>query len=146
MYKEKLNSPFKIIILDGVTYKEDDIKNPFSGIYYWKAADGSDVESIYEKGKCIHQKVIEDNILRSETLFKEGGVKEIIIYESDGQIKTKSCLLDGKLEGLFELYSDGRLYMTTEFRQGRKSGECLVYSADGSVSHRESFINDVKQK
>lgn len=54
-------------------------------------------------------------------------------------------MVNGKLEGLTEIFSDGTLVMSTKFKEGKKNGESILYNSDGSVSYREYFINDVKQ-
>jgi len=78
MSDKKINTPSEIVILDGVTYKRENLDIPFSGIYNWIAEDGT-------------------------------------------------------------------LVMSTEFKDGKKNGESIVYNSDGSVSYREYFINDIKQ-
>ncbi|MGE8377852.1 MAG: toxin-antitoxin system YwqK family antitoxin [Sphingobacterium sp.] len=135
----------EIVILDGVTYKRNNLDIPFSGTYNWVAEDGSDVASFYENGKCVSRHISENGMIKSRTAFKNDEIKEIVVFDENGRIRIRNQMVNGKLEGLTELFSDGILVMATEFKEGKKNGESIVYNSDGSVSYREYFINDVKQ-
>ncbi|KKX46987.1 MULTISPECIES: toxin-antitoxin system YwqK family antitoxin [Sphingobacterium] len=145
MSKENLNSPFKIIISNGITYREDDPKTPYSGAFNWTAVDGSAITSVYEDGFLVTQLITDNGLARSKTLFRKDRSQEITIYDDNGDIYIRNQIVDGKLDGMTEIYTDGVLLITTEFKKGRKNGECIVYHADGSINKREYYLNDVKQ-
>lgn len=146
MFDKKFNAPSEMIILDGVTYKRDNLEIPFSGTYNWAAPDGSDVVSFYKDGKCISKTISENGMIKSKTTFKNDGINEIEVFDENGQIRFRNQLVNGKLNGLTEIFSNGIRIMSSEFKEGKKNGESIVYNSDGSVSYREYFINDVKQK
>lgn len=134
-----------MVILDGVTYKKDNLDIPFAGTYNWVAEDGSDIACYYEKGKCISRTISENGVIKSKTTFKNDENKEIAVFDENGWLRIRNQVVNGKLEGLTEIFSHGILVMSTEFKEGKKNGESIVYNSDGSVSYREYFINDVKQ-
>lgn len=145
MSKENFNSPFKIIISNGITYREDDLQTPFSGAFNWTADDGAAVTSVYEVGRCVSRLIAVNGLVKSETLFNYDRSEEVTIYDDKGQISKRNQIVDGKLDGMTEIYTDGVLFITAEFKKGRKNGECIVYHADGSIAKREYYFNDVKQ-
>lgn len=145
MSKENLNSPFKIIISNGITYRENDLQTPFSGVYNWFTDDSSAITSVYEDGFHVSQLITDNGLARSKTLFRKDHSKEITIYDDNGDIYIRNQMVDGKLDGMTEIYTDGVLLITTEFKKGRKNGECIVYHADGSIARRVYYLNNVKQ-
>lgn len=145
MSRENLNGPLKMIIVDGITYSEDDLQTPYSGVFNWIADDGSAVSSVYEDGRRVSQLIAVNGVVKSKTLFKYDRSEEVTIYDDLGQISKRNQIVDGKLDGMTEIYTDGVLLMTAEFKKGRQNGECIVYHADGSIAKREYYFNDVKQ-
>lgn len=142
---KNFNIPSKMIVLDGITYSEDNLDVPFSGIHNWVADDDIDIESVYENGIQISQKNSRNGIDESKTIFKGRESKEVIIYDNNGKVEIKNQIVNGKLEGLTEVFSDGILLMSTEFKNGKKNGSSIFFNTDGSVSKREYYIDDIKQ-
>lgn len=120
MFDKKFYTPSEMVVLDGVTYKRDNLDIPFSGTFNWVAEDGTDIASYYEKGKCVSRIISEDGVTKSRTTFDNDEIKEILVFDENGQIRIRNQMANGKLEGLTEIFSDGILFMTTEFKEGKK--------------------------
>ncbi|WP_282638648.1 toxin-antitoxin system YwqK family antitoxin [Sphingobacterium thalpophilum] len=141
----KFDTPSEMIVLDGKTYKRDNLDSPYSGTYNWVAEDGSDIESFYEKGKCTSRTVSKNGVIKSNTYFKNDEIEEIRIFDENGRVRMRSYIANGKLHGVTEMLTDGNLILSTEFKDGKKHGWTVTYSVDGYITSREYFIDDVKQ-
>lgn len=145
MFDGKFDTPSEMIVLNGVACKRDNLDTPFSGTYNWVAEDGSDIESFCEKGKCISRTVSKNGVIKSSTTFKNDEIGEIRVFDEQGRIRIRSQIANGKLHGMTEMFTNGILILSAEFKEGKKNGLSITYSIDGFISSREYFIDGVKQ-
>lgn len=143
MFKDTNSIP-KLVVVDQITYTDDNLDSPFSGTFKWVDTDHSEVESLFENGKCIYQKVFENGRLNSETILQHDK-QRILIYDNNGKVSCKSVVAKGKLDGLLEIFSEEILFMTIAFINGKKNGKWMVYHVDGSILSCDYYIDDIKQ-
>ncbi|TDS08893.1 toxin-antitoxin system YwqK family antitoxin [Sphingobacterium paludis] len=137
------NAPLELIVLNGLSYRKDNLKEPFSGTFNWSEGN-CDVVSIYENGIRLNQKIYEENRLVSDVVYRSDGSENVSLFDDEGNISVINNLKNGKLDGVTKVFIGGVHRVTMTYRNGKKNGNFIIYDLNGHMLLVEYYVDNIK--
>lgn len=147
MSDEKKHNEESLVVKDGIAYQQDNKSGliKYTGEYQWELEDGI-VICYYNEGICKIRKVFnKSNLLKSETIFHSNSEKQVTIYDSSGKLKLRHSMKNDKLDGLSEIYENGKLLIKAIYLNGIQNGESILFNQNGEIINRSYYVNGIKQ-
>ncbi|MDP2930690.1 MAG: hypothetical protein Q8N56_03755, partial [bacterium] len=66
---------------------------------------------------------------------------EFVKYDSKGNVWLKVEISNGILNGIYEQFTDGKLYRHLEYKNGNLDGKVYKYSTDGNLEYEGQYTN-----
>ncbi|MGJ1430087.1 toxin-antitoxin system YwqK family antitoxin [Sphingobacterium spiritivorum] len=147
MSHEKRHNEESLVVKNGIAYQRNNKSGliKYTGEYQWVLEDGI-VICYYNEGICKIRKVFnKSNLLMSETIFHSNSEKQVAIYDSSGKLKLRHSMKNDKLDGLSEIYENGKLLIKAIYLNGIQNGESILFNQNGEIITRSYYVNGIKQ-
>ena len=69
---------------------------------------------------------------------------EFIKYDSKGGVQLKVKITNGVLDGIYELFTNGKLYEHLEFKNGNLDGRIYKLSSEGKLEYEGQYVNGLQ--